>query len=44
MRNRILMTNTREFELNEAIRFIYLTFLGIEKCKEDFYQQLIFSK
>ena len=44
MGNRILMTNTRGFELNEAVRFIYLTFLGIEKCKEDFYQQLILSK
>ena len=42
--NRILMTNTRGFELNEAVRFIYLTFLEVERCKEDFYQELILSK
>lgn len=42
--NRILMTNTYVFNLNVALRFIYLLFLIIENCKEDFYIQLISSK
>lgn len=42
--NRILMSNTYVFNLNVALRFIYLLFLIIENCKEDFYIQLISSK
>ena len=44
MGNRILMTNTNDFELNEALRFVYLIFLAVKDCKEDFYKQLIYSK
>lgn len=44
MGNRILMTNTNGFELNEALRFVYLIFLAVKDYKEDFYQQLICSK
>lgn len=44
MGNRILMTNTNGFELNEALRFVYLIFLAVKDCREDFYKQLIYSK
>lgn len=44
MGNRILMTNTNEFELNEALRFVYLIFLAVRNFKEDFNQQIIYSK
>lgn len=44
MGNRILMTNTNGFGLNEALRFIYLIFLSIKEFKEDFIQQIIYSK
>lgn len=44
MGNRIMMTNTHGFGLNEAIRFVYLIFLAVDVCKEDFYKQLILAK
>lgn len=44
MGNRILMTNTNGFGLNETLRFIYLIFLSIKEFKEDFIRQIIYSK